>query len=177
MKSDNRFAPASPSEDVVFGAQRPGYSSKNVGAKVVAEWITFMKAQGIQRVCCLLGPGQLDYYSSDLLETYRAEFGIENVVSAPLEDYHLCEAATLENVILPFLEAADLAKSPVVVHCSGGSGRTGHVLAAWLVRRKGLTFDEALTTLHSLLRNPEEAVQMGNATQQQLQALVSGTQA
>ncbi len=31
----------------------------------------------------------------------------------------------------------------VVVHCWGGSGRTGKVLAAWLVRRHGLSAADA----------------------------------
>ena len=61
-------------------------------------------------------------------EEYRAE----------VEDYHLCDHATLERHILPFLHESDQTTTPVLVHCSGGSGRTGHVLAAWLVRYRSM---------------------------------------
>lgn len=39
----------------------------------------------------------------------------------------------LTGKILPFLLEADKQSEKVVVHCSGGVGRTGLVLAAWLV--------------------------------------------
>lgn len=35
---------------------------------------------------------------------------------------------------MDFLEAADAAGEKVVLHCAGGQGRTGLILASWLVR-------------------------------------------
>lgn len=61
-----------------------------------------------------------------------------------------------------------------VVHCSAGSGRTGHVLAAWLVYRHGLTENEALravTHVADVQRNPFEAVDR-EATHEALYALL-----
>jgi protein-tyrosine phosphatase len=129
-----RFAAASQDETTIYGASRPGYPSKNVELAQVQVWICFMKEKGIQRVCCLLPTTQLKYYKADLLDEYRKAFGAVNVCWAGVEDYHLSDCETLEKKILPFfLESAQKAL-PVVVHCSGGSGRTGHIMAAWLVR-------------------------------------------
>ncbi|AIG98445.1 hypothetical protein AFULGI_00016860 [Archaeoglobus fulgidus DSM 8774] len=70
------FCAAFDGEKVVFGAQRPGYSSKNVGEDEVKEWIDFMKDNGIRRVVCLLPQEQLEYYTSPLLDVYEKEFSM-----------------------------------------------------------------------------------------------------
>jgi protein-tyrosine phosphatase len=88
-----------------------------------------MTNHGIRRVCCLLPDEQLAYYRPDLLGEYRAVFGAANVCSAAVTDYHLCDSDLLETMILPFLVESDQSRLPAVVHCSSGSGRTGHVLA------------------------------------------------
>lgn len=135
MNNPHSFGPASEDETIVFGACRPGYSSHHVGQDFVDEWIDFMLAKGIQRVVCLLPPGQLDYYD-DLLAAYRKAFGSDKVLWAPIEDFHLADRTTLVHEILPFLSDAEMHHESTVVHCSGGIGRTGHVLAAWC-RRSG----------------------------------------
>lgn len=43
------------------------------------------------------------------------------------------------------------------MHCSGGSGRTGHILAAWLVYRNGISPKEAIRAIKSMGRDPQEA--------------------
>jgi protein-tyrosine phosphatase len=169
-----KFGPARQGERIVYGSQRPGYSNTSVAKPIVDEWISFMKSRGILRVCCLLGPAQLAYYKPDLLDQYRLAFGEHNVSSAPVEDYHLCASETLETRILPFLNQADRAGEPVLVHCSGGIGRTGHVLAAWLVRGRGLDVGSAIQAVVALGRNPCESVECGNATKAQLHRLLEG---
>jgi len=52
-------------------------------------------------------------------------------------------AAGTPAAALAFLSAAAAAGEPVVVHCWGGGGRTGLVLAAWLCRQHGLTPEAA----------------------------------
>ena len=89
-----------------------------------------------------MSPEQLAFYE-DLPGAYRARFGDERVCFAPIPDFHLADVSTLTDTILPFLAAADIADEPVVVHCSAGSGRTGHVLAAWLVFRHGMDPEQA----------------------------------
>jgi len=146
-----KFAAAWENEPIVFGASRPGYSNQKV-----RDWVEFMKRQGIKRVCCLLPDNQLTHYS-DLLGTYQQEFGIDRVCWTPIEDFQLCDLATLTNKILPFLTAADKQGEKVVVHCSGGIGRTGHVLAAWLVSVRGLSNKAAIAAVMRTGRNPYEA--------------------
>jgi len=62
------FGPANEGERIVFGSERPGFDFHSVGAQEVSRWISFMKQNGILRVCCLLPRQQLDYYEVDLLE-------------------------------------------------------------------------------------------------------------
>jgi protein-tyrosine phosphatase len=146
------FAPASNHEPIVFGAARPGYRDEQVSG-----WIEFMKTQGINGVCCLLPDTQLKRYSN-LLDRYRQAFGADQVCWAPIEDFCFATPECLTHQILPFLARADQRQEKVVVHCSGGVGRTGHVLAAWLVAGRGFLVKEAIATVKQTGRNPYEAV-------------------
>lgn len=146
-----RFAAASPQEQIVFGAAKPSVSNQKV-----YEWLEFMHNQGIGRVCCLLSQTQLAAYP-DLLDTYRQHFGIQQVCWASTTDFTLIDLETLKREILPFLVAADQDNEKVVVHCAGGIGRTGQVLAAWLVYRRGFSNRNAIATVKKTGRNPHEA--------------------
>lgn len=146
-----KFAPACEKEQVVFGAGRPGYTNQ-----MVEDWIEFMKGQGIKRVCCLLPDEQLASYS-DLIGTYKQEFGSQLVCWGPIADFNLVDLETLTQKIIPFLTEADKQNQKVVVHCSGGIGRTGHVLAAWLVSVRGLSNEAAIKAVKKTGRNPYEA--------------------
>ncbi len=147
-----KFSPAAKNELTVFGAARPGYSDKQV-----AKWIEFMQSQDIQFVCCLLPNHQITRYSN-LLEDYRQAFGAEQVCWAPIEDFRLVDREVLMRQILPFLAMANCDRKKVVVHCSAGLGRTGHVLAAWLVAGRKWDKWGAIASVMQTGRNPYEAV-------------------
>ncbi len=147
-----KFAPASDNESIVFGSSRAGYTNNRV-----YEWIEFMQHQNIQRVCCLLPETQLNRYV-DLLGIYLQVFGIDRVCWAPIEDFTFVAPEILVSKILPFLATADRQNSRVVVHCSGGIGRTGHILAAWLVAERGFSSKSAIAAVKKTGRNPYEAV-------------------
>jgi protein-tyrosine phosphatase len=147
-----KFSAASENELIVFGSARPGYSNEKVN-----EWIEFMQSQEIKRVCCLLPESQLDRYAN-LLDVYRQTFGIDQVCWAPIEDFHFAEPDLLIHQILPFLATANQKNEKVVVHCSGGVGRTGHVLAAWLVAGRGLSNTAAIAVVKRTGKNPYEAI-------------------
>jgi protein-tyrosine phosphatase len=149
-----KFGAASP-ESLVFGAARPGYDDR-----AVRMWIDFMKQKEIQHICCLLTDRQLNRYSN-LLDLYRQEFGTNRVCWAPIEDFQLGELSMLTGQILPFLATADREHQKAVVHCSGGIGRTGHVLAAWLVCRSNDSNRSAISTVIKTGRNPYEAAIFG----------------
>jgi len=90
-----------------------------------------MQDHDIERVCCLLDE-KLGKYDG-LLDRYRTTFDPEKVRHAPISDFEMVSESTLYDEILPFLKHADKADERVVVHCSAGMGRTGHILALWLV--------------------------------------------
>ncbi|MGL5064495.1 MAG: protein-tyrosine phosphatase family protein [Microcoleus sp.] len=146
-----KFAAASENELIVFGAAKPGYRTREI-----AEWIDFMQRQNIDRVCCLLPEIQLRRYS-DLVGTYQKIFGRDRVCWAPIADFEIADRATLIEEILPFLALANSARERVVVHCGGGIGRTGQVLAAWLVSGRGFSNREAIAAVKKTGRNPYEA--------------------
>jgi protein-tyrosine phosphatase len=146
-----KFASASENESIVFGAACPGYRNEHIN-----EWVEFMQRQNIKRVCCLLSASQLTRYGN-LLEIYQQTFGDQRVCWAPIEDFCLVDRETLIHQILPFLTAADQHHEKVVVHCSGGIGRTGHILAAWLVAGRGFSLAEAISAVKRTGRNPYEA--------------------
>lgn len=146
-----KFSAASDRELIVFGAIKPGY-----GDRAFSEWIDFMKQQNIDRICCLLPQSQLTRYS-DLLGNYRKIFGDDRVCWAPLLDFELVDREILIDRILPFLTEANNAGDRVVVHCSGGIGRTGQVLAAWLVSGRGFSNQDAIAAVKRTGRNPYEA--------------------
>jgi protein-tyrosine phosphatase len=147
-----KFAAASADESIVFGSARPGYTEAQV-----SQWIEFMLDRDIQSVCCLLTETQLNRYG-DLLGNYQQAFGSERVCWAPIEDFRLATPEMLINRILPFLAIADRQNQKVVVHCSGGIGRTGHILAAWLVAGRGFSRESAIAAVKKTGRNPYEAV-------------------
>lgn len=150
------FGPAMPGERTVYGARRPGFPLPQPSPASVRSWIAAVQEAGIRRVVCLLPPRQLAGYDG-LLDVYRDAFGVEAVCWAPIADFQLADPATLIGTILPFLFAADALGERVVVHCSGGIGRTGHVLAAWLVSARGMTNADAIAAVRRTGRNPREA--------------------
>lgn len=115
-----------------------------------------MRTQGITRVICLLPPRQLAPYE-DLLRRYHQEFGEDNVLWVPVEDFRLVEEDQLIHRILPFLAESEQLQAKTVVHCSGGVGRTGHVLAAWLVGCRGMSNEEAIMAVKRQGRNARES--------------------
>jgi protein-tyrosine phosphatase len=155
-----KFAAASADESftkcglcpIVFGSARPGSADEQV-----SQWIEFMHDRNIQRVCCLLTKKQLTRYG-DLLGNYRQAFGNERVCWAPIEDFSLATPELLIDRILPFLAIADRQQEKVIVHCSGGIGRTGHILAAWLVAGRRFSRESAISAVRQTGRNPYEAV-------------------
>lgn len=153
MDAYDGFAAAAPDEQIAHGAAAPGGLGGDDG---VEEWIEAMRDRGMERVCCLLSDAQLGRYDS-LLDDYRAAFGPERVAHVPITDHELADEATLREA-LSVLEAADEAGEPIVAHCLAGIGRTGHVLAAWLVHARGYELDAAVETVRETGRQPAEAV-------------------
>ncbi len=159
----HNFAPASPFDAIVYGAERPGYGESKPGATIRA-WVDFMQERGIQRVVCLLGEEQLAYYAPiSLLRAYDAAFPFETV-HVPIADFSVPKPEQVRLVLSALDEAFD-EKRPIVVHCSAGMGRTGAVLAAWVRHRHGVEVADAIELVeetartHGAYRHPTEAGQ------------------
>jgi protein-tyrosine phosphatase len=167
-----RFAPAAPDEPIVHGACCPGWHSTADHEDAVAEWVAFVRSRGIERVCCLLTGVQLERTDADVAR-YGDAFDADAVRHVPIPDHHLADRSTLAEEVLPFLEEADAAGERVVVHCLAGIGRTGHVLAAWLVHGRGYDPVDAVETVREMGRSPAEAVDAGNARRGELFDLLS----
>lgn len=152
------------------GARRPGYR-----AHEVQEWIKYMQGLNVERVCCLMQEHQVKYYEEimgeDLLSVYRREFGGDNVLWMPMQEYELVDREALRRV-LGFLRESDERDIGVVVHCQHGLGPTGQILAAWLTCFRGYSTWDALSMVVSTGRNPYEPVQSGNASEEELHELL-----
>ncbi|MBN1264173.1 MAG: dual specificity protein phosphatase family protein [Anaerolineales bacterium] len=168
----NNFGPASAEELIVFGAARPAFGSPEITEADAVDWLAFMQGQKIQRICCLLGENQLKEYGLDLPHFYRQVLGADRVSWFPVPDGELASVEQLKGNILPFLDQAVKAGERVVVHCAAGMGRTGLVLAAWLVHHRGLQPEEALWQVRQMGRNPTEVVEWGKATMGDILALL-----
>jgi protein-tyrosine phosphatase len=95
-----------------------------------------LDVQGLAAVVSLLDPAeQALLYDPDSLDV--------KWYSIPVRDF---AAPTLED-LLKFIEIVESTEGVVLVHCQGGSGRTGTFGVAWLMSSEGLSADEAITEL------------------------------
>ncbi|MFW5918111.1 MAG: protein-tyrosine phosphatase family protein [Haloferacaceae archaeon] len=169
MDDAYRFARAAPGEEYVYGAAAPGWHSAVDHETAVSAWVQFMREREIARVCSLVPGAGADGFQYNL-DRYVATFGAQNVVHAPLLDRRLGDSRVLRETILPFLEESVREREPVVVHGLSGLGRTGQVLAAWLVYGRGYGPESAIETVEEMGRFPAEPVASGAVTEEALYA-------
>ncbi len=67
----------------------------------------------------------------------------------PMKDHWVPDPATLDRAASYIQREVKGGKS-VLVHCLAGEGRTGCVLAAYLIKERGVSADEAMKTLRRI---------------------------
>jgi len=107
-----------------------------INSKEEVEWLS---ANGVRTVISLVEP-------SREVKEIMEELGIENMLF-PVEDF---EAPPLEVLasIIEIIREREGRGEKVLVHCFAGCGRTGTVLACYLIS-KGMRPDDALSYLNS----------------------------
>jgi protein-tyrosine phosphatase len=163
------FSPPTIREKYIFGACKPNPFTKNG----VSEWVDFMKSKNIERVCVLLQSSELDSFTDDLMNIYKNKFGTENILHAPIPDLHFASKDLLIKTIYPFLMESQKRKRKTVVHCAGGIGRTGHVLAGWLMLEYEMSLTNAIQEIKNSGRNPLEAMEKGDESLENLENLLN----
>jgi len=132
-----------PGADVAAGEYPGALDEAHALAKVRA-----LLDAGVRRFIDLTEEGELRPYRP-LLEREAAARGVRVTHQRlPVRDMGIPAAARMTE-ILDALDAAVAAGEPAYVHCWGGVGRTGTVVACWLVRR-GQGCDEALAAVARL---------------------------
>jgi len=126
-----------------------------------------MRSESVDRVCCLLAGSEAELVADDY-DLYGETFGEANVKHVPSSEFQLVDVDALESEVLPFLAESVAAEQRVVVHGLAGLGRTGQVLAAWLVSRRGYRPHEALDTVREMGRDTAGAVERADGSRHEL---------
>jgi atypical dual specificity phosphatase len=62
----------------------------------------------------------------------------------PVPDFHTPTVAQVDKFIKKSKEVIEKTGKAIVVHCMGGKGRTGTMLACWLIANRGMKPDDAI---------------------------------
>jgi atypical dual specificity phosphatase len=127
-------------EDVVAGCSRPGARGS------LDDDLLELRDQGIGALLSLT-ESPLPW---DALERH----GLAGL-HLPVDDFHAPTTMQMLDA-LAFLDESRAGGTPVAVHCLAGQGRTGTVLAAYLIRG-GLTAGQAISQVRSICPGAIEA--------------------
>ncbi|MCX7046459.1 MAG: dual specificity protein phosphatase 23 [Candidatus Sumerlaeota bacterium] len=81
-------------------------------------------------------------------QAHAKEFGFEYFLS-PIPDFSVPSLPQVEEC-LRFIESNLKADKPVAVHCRAGMGRTGTILACYLIRHEGKSAQDAIARIRQM---------------------------
>lgn len=121
-------------EGQLAGSSRPGAFGTSLAADLAV-----LRGHGIQSVLTL---------TETPVVAHELEAAGLDTLHLPVNDFH---APTTQQMLraLAYIDASLAENMPVVVHCMAGQGRTGTILAAWLLQ-SGLSADDAIAEIRAL---------------------------
>mmetsp|Transcript_10027 Transcript_10027/g.24262 ORF Transcript_10027/g.24262 Transcript_10027/m.24262 type:complete len:228 (+) Transcript_10027:63-746(+) len=147
------FAAISCKDENVFGIHRPGFLPDGVNEKpgavedaLVTEWCSFIKGKGVTRILSLLEDDEAAWFKTPIEKQLEAEGFSEakgTYIRTPLSSPDSAKKA------LEALTSATASGDKIVLHCSGGIGRTGLMSAVYLAKQYGMTPEEAVKEVTS----------------------------
>jgi atypical dual specificity phosphatase len=134
LRSNGDGAPCFVVDGVLAGIAHPGWGTELRGR--LAE----LRRAGITAVVSLSAsaPDPEEVRSAGLRHLH-----------APVGDFSAPSGGDLERIVA-FIDEVASSGGATAVHCTSGRGRTGTVLAAYLVARQGLSPDEAIRRVREL---------------------------
>lgn len=123
----------------VIDGQLAGCSRPGAHGQSIADDLVVLRDHGIQSVLTL---------TETPVIAHELETAGLDTLHLPVDDFH---APTTQQMLraLAYIDASLAENMPVAVHCLAGQGRTGTILAAWLLR-SGLAADDAIAELRAL---------------------------
>ena len=102
--------------------------------------LKWLRAQGIRTILTLTENSLPSQWLDGLA------FEVRHV---PMKDHHAPDTASLEEAAIFVWDKVRDGKT-TLVHCLAGEGRTGCVLAAYLIKERGVAADEAIKVLRRI---------------------------
>ncbi|MEM2277000.1 MAG: dual specificity protein phosphatase family protein [Thermoproteota archaeon] len=108
------------------------------------------KKAGLKAIAVLAEPQEIARYWGNVSNYFKAleDKGFEFTYS-PIRDFHAPDLIQLENLV-EWIDARVKLNKPVLVHCRAGIGRTGTIIAAYLVK-KGYAVEDAISTVRRVI--------------------------